>query len=147
MINWCNQNAGFLTALGVIATLFGAISTSVVAVLVARWPYRAGLELNPFLEADPEDAQKDDPYTCPLHLYLHNSGNISLEIKEIMVTNEMQTVCGHYYGGWDELIRPMESREFIFNVHVPEARLAKKMLVKVKTQKKAFTFHETWAVG
>ena len=140
MVEWCNQNAGFVTAIGVIATVLGTIATSMVAVLVARWPYRAALECNPFLDADPQDAQKDDSYTCPLHLYLHNSGNIPLEIKEITVTNEMRTVCGHYYGNWNELIKPMDSRKFVFKVHVPEVRFAKKMWVKVKTQKKTFIF-------
>jgi hypothetical protein len=140
IIEWCNENAGFVTALGTIAT-------AVVAVLVARWPYRTSMECNPFLDADPEDAQKDEPYTCPLCLSLHNSGNIPLEIKEITVTNEMRTVCGHYYGGWSDCINPMESKRFTFEVHVPEACLAKKMRITVKTQKKFFTFHETWAVG
>lgn len=140
IIKWCNENAGFVNALGAIATV-------VVAVLVARWPYRASLDYNPFLDADPEDAQKDEPYTCPLHLYLHNSGNVMLEIKEIIVTNGKHTVCGHYYGSWGQGIEPWTSKEFILEVHVPAARSAKKMWIVVKTQKKTFAFKDIWAVG
>ena len=74
VIYWCNDNAGFVSAIGVIATI-------IVAVLVAYFPYRTSLAFNYYLEGDASDAESGDSFTCPLHIFLCNSGNTALAMK------------------------------------------------------------------
>lgn len=145
MIDWCNQNAGFLTALGVVATLLGAIATSVVAVLVARGPHKAALNCNWYLDEGPKDAQGFLPYT--LHVRLYNSGKVQLRIDEITVINENHMECGSYRREWPQVITPMEGQAIDVEFSVPETCLTDEMLVQVKTQRKTFTFGGMWAVG
>ena len=140
VIEWCNANAGFVNAIG-------AIATAAVAILLAYLPHRASMEFNYFLDASPLDACSGGSYTCPLHLYLCNAGNTALTVSEIIVTNGKGAECGHYHRGFGEFVAPKQVQEYVFEVRVPEARFAKQMRVLVKTDKKTFCFRTAWAVG
>lgn len=146
LVDLCNNNAGFVSAIGALATI-------VVAILIAWYPHRISLQFNSFLMPDPDDAATSGGYTAPFHLWLYNVGDVGFTILDITIKGQRKGVCGQHQCGFGEYLPPHENREFDMELYVPEHK-RKKMCIRVRTNCKRFWFFEktiklyaTWAVG
>lgn len=146
-IDFCNQNAGVITLIQTIATLFLSALAIVVSIRVARLPYKKKLEFNTGLDYDEEG-------NCTMALYIANTGNMAIFISHIKV------MYGEEYLRYEALDARDENRfllsqktfytEFPLNtVHVPERyedRKKIKIIVEDFTGKQ-FVHTIGWAVG
>lgn len=151
MIQWCNDNAGFIAALQTLSTVLLSVVAIAVTVYVSRLPYKKGLKLYSGLNYD-----EDGNYT--MDLFLYNSGNAPLYIKYIQLLREYSDkttdilALGALYD-----LDPSESflvsgtgKDFqikLENCNADDDKGDTKIKIEVITEEKTFSESVTWAVG
>lgn len=152
MIEWCNTNAGFIAALQTLATVFLSIVAIAVTAYVAWLPYKKELRIYSVLNYD-----KDGDYT--MELYLHNSGNAALYIKDIQLMRELPdgTTDLLALGGWSSyneseksFLAPGAAKSFwvrMVNCNAEDEKGDSLIKIEVETETKTFVKKVDWAVG
>lgn len=140
LIMWCNENAGFKTALSTIATI-------VVAVLLARLPYRKVDAINTFLSYEPDGTGE---YT--LCIQIANIGNVPFCVQKIKTFDKQAGMIGEYSSplAFPEVTRPFEENEYTLNLvncNAFDEINRHPMRIKITTNVKEFRHRIGWAVG
>lgn len=87
IINFCNQNSGFISAILSIVTIVLSICAIVISIKTAMLPYTKKLRIYTGLDFD-----EDGNYT--MEIYLYNLGNSPVYIKSIEVSQkEIAPLC------------------------------------------------------
>ena len=152
MIQWCNDNAGFIAALQTLSTVLLSIVAIAVTIYVSRLPYKKGLKIYSGLNYD-----RAGNYT--MDLYLYNSGNAPLYIKGIELLREYPDKTtddlglGYLYSldpGEQSFLAPGVEKGFqirMENCNANDDKGNTKIRIKVVTEEKTFSESVSWAVG
>lgn len=88
MINWCNGNQGFLSAVLSVVTIFISILAIRMTYKMGKMPYKKHISIIPFLSGD------EDKYF--IDVMVVNTGLATVLIRSISITNNDDLVIGDY---------------------------------------------------
>ncbi len=88
ILNWCNCNQGFLSAVLSVATIFISILTIRMTYKIGKMPYKKHISIIPFLFKD------GDKYF--MDVIVVNTGLATVLIDSICITNNDNLVIGDY---------------------------------------------------
>jgi hypothetical protein len=152
LIGWCNDNAGFIAALQTIATILLSIIAVGVSIYFSRLQYKKELKIYSGLDYDSEGRYS-------LELYLVNTGNVPLFIKNIQVVKECQnqTTDALGLGFWEAseelnkrfLVPKMHDsfKLFLENCNANEDKENTNIKIIIDTEEKIFVYRIDWTVG
>lgn len=104
IVEWCNTNLGFLTAVLSILTLITSISAIIVSFIVANLPYKKKLDIWEYADED------NDNFI--IYINITNIGNKSVRLKGIEILCNSQQLCSEYFTAREQpVLRPTESKE------------------------------------
>lgn len=83
IIEWCNENQGFMTAIMSICSLIVSITAVVISVVVASIPYRKKVAICSFNDCDFDD--NGDVKTYRVSIFITNIGNKRIKIRAVSV--------------------------------------------------------------
>ena len=151
-IFWCNENAGFLTALQTLSTVLLSMIAILIAAYAAWLPFKKGLRIYSGLNYDRQGA-----YT--MDLFLYNSGNAPLYIKSIQLLRQypggktdILALGGDFLSGpcEENFLAPKMAKSFcirMVNCNEREDKKGCKIRIEVETEEKTFVKITDWAVG
>lgn len=88
LINWCNGNQGFLSAILSVVTIFISILAIRMTYKIGKMPYKKHISIIPFLYKD------EDKYF--IDVVVVNTGLATVLIKSICIANNDNLVIGDY---------------------------------------------------
>ena len=151
-ISWCNENAGFLTALQTLSTVLLSIVAISIAACAAWLPFKKGLRIYSGLSYN-----QQGEYT--MDLFLYNSGNAPLYIKSIQLLRQypgkktdILALGADYLSGpcEENFLAPKMAKSFRIQMVNCNSREGKKdcsIRIEVETEEKTFVKITDWAVG
>ena len=80
IIEWCNDNQGFMAAILSVCSLIVSITAIMISILVANIPYRKKLAIWSYNDYENRDLQ-----TYKVNIYILNVGNRGMRIKKASV--------------------------------------------------------------
>lgn len=83
IIEWCNENQGFMTAVMSICSLIVSITAVVISVVLASIPYRKKVAIWSFNDCDFDD--NDDVKTYKVNVFITKIGNKRIKIRAVSV--------------------------------------------------------------
>lgn len=86
IINWCNQNEGFLAAVLSVLTILISVMTMIMTYRLGKMPYKRKLNIIPFLH------KEEDEYF--VELLIVNNGFATINIRTIHIENMNHLVIG-----------------------------------------------------
>ena len=105
IIEWCNNNEGFLTMLLSLLTLVTSIIAIIVSIKTAKLPYKKKIDINTFY-----DEIDENKYGCRLSIV--NTGNRIIGISHICL--EYGDSLVYYSEHLNKYIKPSEVEEIFF---------------------------------
>lgn len=118
VIDWCNSNQGFLSAILSIMTILISVLTLILTRQIGRMPYRKEISITPFLSKDSEGYVMD--------ILIVNSGLVPILIDCVRITNNKGLVIGMSDGNIrPELLSPNDSKEMHIKIFDDEENIEK----------------------
>lgn len=88
IINWCNNNQGFLFVILSGLTILVSILTIRITYIIGKMPYKKSIKIIPFLT--------EDKGKFLLDVIILNTGVATILINSISIMNNADLVIGHY---------------------------------------------------
>lgn len=140
---WCSTYSDVISVISAILASFTSILAIIVAIFVARYPYRKGIMINPYFDMDKNG-------DCILSIIIYNSGRVPIHIDEITVKNSKSKYLARVEDNLilPRFLAPFRQKNVKINLGMhDENNDIKYVKIVLKSGKKKFRFKTSFAFG